>query len=151
MEKPEGDSIREFLKDNPDAERVLRCLLDQAREGATSPGIARLTGLDLDRVKECLQQLRTEGLVDPVGLPVVSRVNCRPRRMPKKTIAAKLEYLPVLCQMCGKKFRTKYPTRARYCSEACRSRWKRVHRRYRSWLALNGDKPTNETQSRTQD
>jgi hypothetical protein len=80
----EHDSRRKFFNDNPDAERVLRCLLDQAQKAATSPGIARLTGLDLDRVKECLQQLRTEGLVDPVGLPVVSRVNCRPERCQKR-------------------------------------------------------------------
>jgi hypothetical protein len=49
-----------------DAKRVLSCLLDQETGGATTVGIARLTGLDPVRVEECLQQLRTEGLVDPL-------------------------------------------------------------------------------------
>ena len=62
----ERDSIGEFLEANPDAKRVLRCLFDQESEGATTVGIARLTGLDPDRVQECLQQLRTKGLVHPL-------------------------------------------------------------------------------------
>jgi hypothetical protein len=59
--------------------------------------------------------------------------------MAKKTIASKLEFLPVLCQMCGKIFKTKQPTRAKFCSDACSCRWRRIHIRYRAWLALNSD------------
>jgi hypothetical protein len=56
MEKPEPDPVIEFLKANPDVARVMCCLYDQAGHAATTEGIARLTGLDIDRVKECLQQ-----------------------------------------------------------------------------------------------
>src|SRR6516164_6324486 len=39
------------------------------------------------------------------------------------------------CQMCGTKFKTRFPTRAKYCSRACRARYHRKMVSYRQWIA----------------
>jgi hypothetical protein len=48
----------------------------------------------------------------------------------------KIDRLPVLCQMCGTKFLTRFPTRAMYCSSACAQRGVRVKRRFAKWQAM---------------
>jgi hypothetical protein len=41
----------------------------------------------------------------------------------------------VLCQMCGKRFAPVHPTRAKYCSRACRQRYRRRQVTAKKWRA----------------
>ena len=55
--------------------------------------------------------------------------------MAKMTATQRREVVRMLCQMCGNRFQTKLPTRAKYCSLACRVRAFRTNTRYGKWLA----------------
>ena len=47
-----------------------------------------------------------------------------------------MEMVSVKCQVCGTKFKTKLPTRAKWCSNACKSRMRRAEVRYEKWRAM---------------
>jgi hypothetical protein len=40
----------------------------------------------------------------------------------------------MLCEVCGTKFMTKQPRRAKYCSRQCGGRARRIRIRYQEWL-----------------
>ena len=62
--------------------------------------------------------------------------------MPKMTITQRADTVPMLCRMCGTRFHTKFPARAKYCSLACRARAFRTNKRFATWQAAEIAKST---------
>jgi len=62
--------------------------------------------------------------------------------MPKMTITQRADTVPMLCRMCGTRFHTKFPARAKYCSLACRARAFRNNKRFKTWHAIETAKAT---------
>jgi len=54
----------------------------------------------------------------------------------KKIKLVDLEFVSKLCEMCGKRFKTKYVNQ-RYCCGPCGSRAWRIRKRYERYLKTN--------------